>query len=267
LTFTPERAIINYQIEKGIMKIEAPSNCPSCDSVLVWRNDTLFCINTDCSATSFKRIEHFAKTLKIKGLGPAAIQKLELNSINDIYTLTVPYMTVCLSSEKMAVKLFEQIEKSKNAQLNTVLPAFGIPLIGKTATEKLSQVCDSIDDLSYDICAKAGLGPKASENLMNWYYKEFPKYWDLPVSFEFNKKPSVQQTKGVICISGKLNSYKTKAEASSVLESLGYEVKSSITKDVTILVNESGRETDKTVKARNSGIQIVNNLKQLVEGN
>jgi NAD-dependent DNA ligase len=242
------------------MKIEAPTNCPSCDSVLVLRNDTLFCINNDCGATSAKRVEHFAKTMKIKGLGPSTIEKLQLNDINEIYEIDVAYITLCLGSVKLAVKLFEEIEKSKNVQLNTLLPAFGIPLIGKTATDKLSKVCSDICEIDRDICKKAGLGPKATENLMNWFAVDFYKYTDLPFSFKFENTPVSTATKGVICISGKLKSFKTKAEATNVLEALGYRVKDSMTKDVTILVNESGRETDKTKKARESGITIVENL-------
>jgi len=67
-----------------------------------------------------------------------------------------------------------------------------------------------------------------------------------------------------VCISGKLNSYKTKAEATKVLEELGYTVKSSLTRDVMILVNESGIESLKTQKAKESGVQIVNNLKTFI---
>ena len=44
------------------------------------------------------------------------------------------------------------------------------------------------------------------------------------------------------------------------LEELGYVVKASLTKDVTILVNESGIESAKTIKARDSGVQIITNL-------
>jgi NAD-dependent DNA ligase len=247
------------------MKIEPPKNCPSCNSELVLRNDTLYCVNSNCAATSSKRVEHFAKTLKIKGLGPATIEKLELNDINEIYEIDLAYLLLFLKSEKIAIKLFEEIEKSKQTQLNTLLPAFGIPLIGKTAADKLSKVCLSIYDINEQVCKSAGLGEKATKNLTDWLVSDFVnKYIDLPFSFEFEQQPKAIGNKGTICISGKLNSFKTKAEAANVLEALGYTVKDSMTKDVTILVNESGRETDKTRKARDSGIQIVTNLKQFI---
>lgn len=243
--------------------ITAPTNCPSCNSLLEWSNDILYCRNPDCGASGQKRVEHFAKTLKIKGLGPAAIEKLDINRIEQIYELDIPYITLCLNSAKLAVKLFTEIKNSANEPLNTVLPAFGISLVGKTASDKLSKVCDSIFEINEETCKEAGLGEKATNNLLHWIENKFDDYCHLPFSFEFEKASSTGN-KGTVCISGKLSSFKTKAEATKVLEELGYKVKDSLTKDVTILVNESGRETDKTLKARSSGITIVNNLKDFI---
>ena len=70
--------------------------------------------------------------------------------------------------------------------------------------------------------------------------------------------------KGVLCISGKLKSYSTKATAKKVLEMKGYLVKSSLTKDVTILVNESGINSAKTQAAHEKGLTIITNLKELI---
>lgn len=246
------------------MIIQPPTECPSCQSSLVWVKDTLYCKNPACPAQSAKQVEHFAKTLKIKGLGPSTIDKLMLENILEIYELDLAFTTTLLGSVKLASKLLDEIERSKKEPLNTVLPAFGIPLVGKTATDKLSVVCESIFDIDEATCKKAGLGPKATQNLIEWVETQFPNYCDLPFSFEFEKKASVKQEKGVVCISGKLSSFKTKSEAAEVLLSLGYSVKDSLTKDVTILVNESGIESAKTVKAANSGVRIVNNIQELI---
>lgn len=246
------------------MQIQPPDFCPSCDSELEWTNDQIYCRNDDCPAKSNKQLEHFAKTLKIKGLGPSSIEKLDITGIAEIYELSLEYLSVQLNSEALAVKLFDQIEKSKNEPLNTVLPAFGIPLIGKTATDKLAAVATSIFDLDSETCKKAGLGPKATENLITWLENKFDDYCHLPFSFEFSKKTRSLESRGIVCISGKLKSYKTKAEATEILESLGYTVKDSLTKEVTILVSESG-ETAKTVKAAASGVRIVTSIKELME--
>ena len=249
-------------------EIQAPTHCPSCNSSLEWSNHLLYCRNSDCDSQSAKKLEHFAKTLKIKGLGPASINKLGLTSLEEIYTLDLDVICEKLSSEKLGHKLFEEIEKSKLVALETLLPAFSIPLIGKTAAEKLSKVCNRIEDIDYGICAKAGLGEKAAKSLMHWITYDFYCFYDgyLPFSFRFSEASSIAsvEPKGTVCISGKLNSYKTKAEATKVLEELGYTVKSSLTKDVQILINESGIESSKTQKARESGVKIIENLKTFI---
>ena len=240
-----------------MQKITAPDVCPSCGQPLEWSNQLLYCRNLSCGDQSSKKIEHFAKTLKIKGLGPAAINSLVLESINDIYAISEYEIVNLLGSQKLGEKLFTEIENSVKAPLNILLAAFSIRLIGKTASEKLSAVCESIHDINEDSCAKAGLGPKATESLLEWIEEEYPLL-ELPHSFAF-ESPKVR-TGGVVCISGKLKSFTTKAQATQMLEQHGYTVKSSVTKDVTILVNESGIESQKTTKARESGITIVENL-------
>ena len=244
--------------------IVAPDLCPSCGSPLEWRNDLLYCTYILCPAQIQKRIEHFAKSLKIKGLGPKSIEKLDLSSFQSIYDMTYLELRDALSSEKLAIKLLREINHSKNVSMNEVLPAFSIPLIGKTAAQKLSTIISNLFDLTADNCKKAGLGPKATENLLNWYSKEFLNNLEhLPFTWTFEKPTSIPEA-GIVCISGKLSSYKTKADATNALEGKGYQVKSSITKDVTILVNESGIESAKTKNARDKGITIITNLMDLI---
>lgn len=248
------------------MKIEIPTNCPSCSSELVRKNEQLFCENSGCVGKETQKIEHFAKALKIKGLGPSTISKLKIASINDIYSLSVQEMVERLGSLKIAGKVFDEIQKSKDCSLQELLPAFSIPLIGKTASEKLCTVLEDLDDLTEDVCLEAGLGPKATSNLISWFEVDYNTvYKELPFSFESEKSLAPKATKGVVCITGKLTSYKTKSQAEKLLLEAGYSVKPTLTKEVTILVNESGVETAKTKKARDNGVSIVTNINTLIE--
>ena len=240
--------------------IEAPTVCPSCSSVLEEVNHLLYCRNPQCGEKSLKLIEHFAKTLKIKGLGPATIKKLNIVSLEELYELSFEDVSEALASDRLAVKLVDELQRSRSAPLNVLLPAFSIPLIGKSAAEKLSKVCKDIEEIGYDLCRKAGLGDKASSNLTSWIEDEFYYVSLLPFDFQFDSPRVVEVAKGTVCISGKLSSFKTKAEANTKLQELGYVTKSSLTKDVTILVNESGVESAKTKKARESGVEIITNL-------
>ena len=253
-----------------MLKIIPPKNCPSCNSVLEWKNDILYCLSSSCGVKSQKAIEHWGKTLKIKGLGPQTIAKLEIDSFVELYEITQESIEEALGSEKLASKLFLEIEKSKQAKLNQVLPAFGIPLIGTSATQKICQVIDHLDDLTPDAAKEAGLGPKATDNLMDWLYEFYDNLYDILPSnfFEVEKRhEAVIKQKGIVCISGKLKSFKTKAQATKELEQAGYTVKSSMTKDVTHLINESGIESAKTQKARAAGVEIITHTKQLLGEN
>ena len=245
--------------------IVAPEVCPSCGSPLEWKNDMLYCENILCPAQVQKRIEHFARSLKIKGLGPKSIERLGITSFPKIYSLSYVDMRDGLSSEKLAIKLLREINHSRKASMNDVLPAFSIPLIGKTAATKLSSKIKSLFDLDEDKCKAAGLGPKATESLLSWYADEFQdSLQKLPFDWQFETQKIANETKGAVCISGKLSSFKTKAEATKALSYAGYMVKTTMAKDVIFLINESGIESAKTKQAQERGITIITSLKELI---
>ena len=249
------------------LTIEIPDVCPSCGTSLELINDQLFCNNTSCPAKNSKIVEGFAKTLRIKGLGPKTIEKLDLEYIEDIYELTEERIKEKLGSEKIASKLINEIELSKNANLQELLPAFAIPLFGSTASQKLCNTISHIEELTEKRCSEAGLGPKVTTNICSWYNKEYKnRYQRLPFTWKadiFEGIPIVDINE-VVCISGRLKSYRTKADAKKVLEKFGFRVKDTLTKDVTILINESGIESSKTKSAESKNIRIVTNLTQLI---
>jgi len=258
-----------FEREKELQKIIPPTLCPACDSGLELVNDTLYCRNDLCPAQWDKKLAGFAKSLKIKGLGPATINKLQVLDYPELYELTVEDLTISLGSQKLAEKLYDELEKSKSSKLVDILPAFSIPLIGRSASQKLCDRISHIEDISEKSCTEAGIGPKASANLLAWLEDEFygNNYIDkLPFNWN-NKINKKKEVTGVVCITGKLKSYPTKAHAQAVLENYGFVVKSSLTKDCTHLVNESGIESAKTQTARDRGVLIVTNLKHLREEN
>jgi len=235
-------------------------------SDLVWEKDQLFCHNSQCGGKTTKKIEHFASTLKIKGLGPRTVEKLQITDLYDLYELPLEIMIEALQSEKLAVKLHREIESSKATDLVDLLPAFSIKLIGRSASAKICSVIKNISEISEETCKEAGLGPTATNNLLDWYYEEFiDGYERLPFKWvQILKVSKSVGDSGVVCITGKLKTYKTKAQATQELEQKGYLVKSSLTKDVNILVNESGIESAKTQAARERGVKIITNLNKLI---
>ena len=241
--------------------IYPPNECPCCSSILEDRNGILYCVNKNCDEQQLKIIENFGSKMKIKGLGPSTVRKLGITQIHELYDLNEKKIIELLESEKLGIKLFEEITKSHDAPLNLLLPAFGISLIGNTATNALAAVCSDLGSIDGERCNLAGLGPKTTKSLLEWKYSFESTLFPQDMKFI---KPQRTSTQGVICITGKLSSYRTKAEATKVLNKLGYEVKSTVTKDVTILVNESGIESAKVKKARASGVTIITKLSDLI---
>lgn len=251
------------------MRIQIPKNCPVCDYPLETVNEQLFCRNTACGARLDKQIEHFAKTLGIKGLGEKTVQKLNLADITELYYLDRDQLIEDLGSAKVADKLLQEIEYSKTADLATVLHSFGIPLIGGSASNKICSVVGDIDSINTETCKQAGLGEKATENLVSWLNTEFEELRQfLPFSFKSSMTTSSVNTDGkTICITGKLVSFKTKSEAYKVLECSGYRVVETVNKQLNYLVDEENKGSSKRKKAEELGITIISNLESFIKEN
>lgn len=251
------------------MKIQIPSDCPCCNYPLETVNDQLFCRNIACSAQLGKKIEHFCKVLGIKGMGAKTLEKLQLSDITEIYYLDVDEMSETLGSSLVAKKLIEEINKSRDCSLEQILPAFSIPLFGTTAAAKLATVVTSIDDITFATCKSAGLGDKVTQNLLTYLETDFKVMREfLPFSFKTNKKTVPSNASGLsVCVTGKLFSFKTKAEAYSALSSAGFNIVESVTKTTNILVDEENKGSTKRKKAESLGLEIITNLSQFLKDN
>ena len=249
------------------MRIQIPTECPCCNYALELVNDQLFCRNTACSAQLNKKVEHFCKTLGIKGMGSRTVEKLGLSDITELFYLDAEQVVESLGSEKVALKLLDEIERSKSADLATVIVSFSIPLVGSTASKKLCEVVTSVDEISYDTCKQAGLGDKVTQNLVAWLETDFQEMREfLPFSFK-SQKNSNTSSGSTICITGKLSSYKTKAEAYKAIEEAGYTPVESVTKVTNYLVDEDDKGSSKRKKAESLGITIITNLNNFLKEN
>lgn len=250
------------------MRIQIPTNCPCCNYKLELVNDQLFCRNQACSAQLEKKVEHFCKTLGIKGMGSKTIEKLQLADITELYYLEQDQVCSAVNSERVGLKLLAEIERSRSADLATVLSAFSIPLIGRTASTKLCSVVNHVDEINATTCKQAGLGDKATQNLLSWLETEFCEIRHfLPFSFRAEQTSVTAISGKNICITGKLSSFKTKAEAYKQLEQLGYTMVESVTKTTNYLVDEEDKGSTKRKKAEQLGIKIITNLDTFIKEN
>jgi DNA ligase (NAD+) len=230
----------------------------------VWKNDLLYCENNSCGARIGKQIEHFAKILSIKGLGEKTIEKLALNDITEIYCMDRGEVVDAIG-EKLTDKLLNEIERSKKADLATVLSAMSIPLVGITAGKKLASVITALNQITQEACQKAGLGAKVTDNLLNWVstdYQDIKEF--LPFKFE-GKIKEVNTNAKRVCITGKLSNYKKKSDAEGALSAAGFTLVDSVTKTTDYLVDEEGKGSSKRDKAVQYGIPIITDLNDLLK--
>lgn len=248
------------------MRITIPTECPCCSYPLELVNDQLFCRNTACGAQLSKKVEHFCKTLSIKGMGSRTIEKLGLADITELYYLDEQEVSQALGSDRMATKLLEEIDKSRSADLATVLSAFSIPLVGQTASKKLCKVVASVDEISQETCKQAGLGEKVTNNLLTWLETDFQEMREfLPFSFKAETSSKPANSDNTVCITGKLKSFKTKQQAHTALEALGFVPVDTVTKATKYLVDEEDKGSSKRKKAESLGITIITNLETFLK--
>jgi DNA ligase (NAD+) len=199
-------------------------------------------------------------------MGSRTVEKLGLSDITELFYLDSEQVVESLGSEKVALKLLDEIERSKSADLATVIVSFSIPLVGSTASKKLCEVVTSVDEISYDTCKQAGLGDKVTQNLVAWLETDFQEMREfLPFSFKSQKNSNTNTNQKTICITGKLSSYKTKAEAYKSLEEAGYTPVESVTKTTDYLVDEEDKGSSKRKKAESLGITIITNLNNFLK--
>jgi len=247
------------------MKILAPDSCPSCGSKLDKVNAQLFCSNkVDCPAQSSKKLQKFCKQLKLKGFGESALDKLNFTSFNDIIQLTAKHGIASGFSEHMALKLVDIVEDRLALGItpNDFLAACSIPLIGVGAMRKLRFDC--IANITYNICQLHGLGDKAASNLVNWIDTEWGTYslhWE---KYFVDSKEETSVSLPTVCITGKLTDFSNRTTAADHLTKLGFDVKSSVTKNVKYLICEDGSNSSSRKKAIDYGITVttINNLEE-----
>lgn len=122
--------------------IQPPTVCPACGGPLVkLRQDGvhLFCLNrTSCRPQAIARMAHFAsrqgmdiETFSTRTAG-LFYDELGVRSAADLYSLDREKLVALKGfGEKKADKLFAELEKSKDCELDAFLFAIGIPNIGK----------------------------------------------------------------------------------------------------------------------------------------
>ena len=258
--------------------IPLPEECPVCGGMVKiaqeYDTKTLVCINTLCEGKLVNRLDHFAgkKGLDIKGLSKATLDKLIewgwVNEPADLYKLA-DHRDEWIQKTGFGVKsvdnILSAIEDSQHPTLDQFISSLGIPLIGKTVSKDLLNYIESYEDLKekaiskWDFTKIDGFAYSKANAIWSFDFSEADRVREF---MEFTVEEKVEVVNNLedltIVITGKLNSFKNRAELQEVIESRGGKVVGSVSKNTKYLINNDIQSnSSKNVTAKKLGIPII----------
>ncbi|NRA63726.1 MAG: NAD-dependent DNA ligase LigA [Pseudobacteriovorax sp.] len=248
-----------------------PKTCPSCGTELEYDGVRLKCMNVDsCPAQQIGTILNWIKSVEIEDLSEKRLQSLiDLGLVEnpiDIYRLTKEdLLTLPLTKEKMAKKLYANIQKSKHLPLSRFLLGIGIEGMGLTSWEKLLTIhpsLNAIQELTTDeLVAVDGFAEKTASQVVSgleeksWLIEGMLDNGVTPVVTQMKRKNESEITGKTFVITGTLS--KSRNEIAKSIKEAGGLVASSVSKNTFALVtNDSESSSSKFVKAKSLGIPI-----------
>lgn len=247
-----------------------PRICPVCGGPVINEPNSPMsrCISDGCPAQIRRTLEHFVSKngMDIRALGPVAVQTLlKRNAVTiptDIYKIEGIDLQSGLAT---TVTILEAIEKSKSRNLDHVIVALGIPMVGTATAESLAKAfktLDAIVDASVSDLMDSGLGPIVSRKVYNWFHSEYGIRMCQGL-----KDAGVNTTYfgGIGSFSGKTFVFTgamktmTRNEAMVQVKNVGGTVSNSVTRNTDYLV-ASSEDGGKIRKAKALGITIIDEL-------
>ena len=258
-----------------------PLVCPVCGGpVKVVKNDdveNIVCDNPACEGKLINRLDHYLgiKGINAKGISKATLDKLIdwgwVTDICDLYHLD-EYANIWKQKDGFGKKSVDKIinsikEASQGLSFERFVCALGIPLIGTTVSKQLSKVFNSYTEFreainsGYDFYKLPNFGPEKQTAIMHFDYDEGDRLAKFYVTFaEPIAQEEVKQNLSgkTVVITGKLTTYKNRAELQNEIEKYGGKVTSSVSKNTDFLINNNKKSTSsKNLSAQKLGIPIL----------
>jgi len=246
--------------------------CPICNSKIIRKQNEAdyYCLNNLCPARKLENIIHFASrdAMNIDGLGEKVIEDLYnegfISSILDLYNIE-NYQEELLNlvgyGNKKIENLKKAIEESKKNSLEKLLFGLGIRNVGSKTAKVLAKEYKTIDNLikstEEELTNIEDIGSIIAKNIREYFDNEdnlklINNLKELNVNMSFINDSNYEEKedfKGkTFVLTGTLIKI-TREEASTIIESLGGKVSSSVSsKTSCVIVGENpGSKYDKAL--------------------
>lgn len=262
--------------EEGGERIAKPTHCPECGAPLQEVGANLYCSNAEhCRPQIVARLSHYCSkpACDIDGISDKTVEllvdKLGVKSVADLYGLTKEQLSQLDGFKgkegKRAQNVLDALQSSKDVSLAQFIYALGLDNVGTVTAKDLASRFGSVSNLQNatfeQLVAIDGIGEVVAEGILQ-YFREpqnleiIGRLKDIGIDPTY-KKATVQ---GVfagkkVVLTGKLSRY-TRGEAAEIIEKLGGEISSSVSKTVNLVVvgEDAGSKLD---KARALGLEII----------
>ncbi len=251
---------------------EKPMVCPYCNSTIKEVGANIFCPNLECKPRVVGLLANFASkdAMNIEGVSEMTAALLydtyDLRRCSDIYKLGYQEIFSLEGfKEKRAANFISSVEKSKHCSLENFIYALSIDGIGKKTAKDLAKRFKSLENLKnatlLELLSMSEIGDVLAYNVTEFFsdennLKEIDALLDAGVMPYYNDNVVSDKLGGKkFVLTGTLQNFK-RSEAQKIIESLGGEVMSSVSKltDVVVAGDEAGSKLD---KARALNITII----------
>ncbi len=260
------------EIYDSCTDIDKPKICPYCGSYLIENGANLFCPNEHCRPRVIAKLSNFAckAGMNIDGFSEmtAALlyDKFGVENFSDLYTLDKNEI-LKLEGFKDAKtdNLFSSLDNSKVVPLSDFIYALGIENVGKKTAKDLAEEYKDIHALASAKSGELALLKDVGEITANGiaaYFSDQKNMAEIERLLALGVKPIYEQKKGSgvfagekVVLTGTLSDYK-RDDAAKIIESLGGEIMSSVSKNTTLVLagDNAGSKLD---KARALNIKII----------
>ncbi len=264
--------------------VKKPCICPSCNGNLTEIGAHLFCLNENCKDQTVQRITHFAtkQGMNIDGFSEMTAEKLydtlNLRNPSEIYTLTKDQLlTVEGFKDKKVDNLLKSVEYAKNAPFDKFIYALGISNVGAKTAKDLAKNFDNLEELKNANVERLieieDVGQIVAESIVEFFAN--PKMQEeVSKLLKYVKiaYPKKETNGGVftgekVVLTGTLSNF-TRSKAGEIIESLGGEILSGISKKTTlVLVGEDAGSKLKKAQALNIKIIDEEQFIKMIGGN
>lgn len=258
------------------VKFDWPLDCPVCNSSTFKPEGEAIarCSNPSCPARIRESILHFAsrRAMNIEGLGEALADQLLaqklIQKIPDLYSLQHEDLVhLERMGPKSAQNLLDEIEKTKNSNLDRLIYALGIRYVGERTAQALASHFKHINTLAKapleELTQIEDVGPKVAESVV-FFFKQ-PEARELiktlrkaglNFSYQAEEREGEASLAGqTFVLTGKFETL-TREEAREQIEILGGTVSSSVSRKTNyVVVGES--PGSKLKKAQKLGLQTI----------